>query len=255
MKIRRPTPPRSPILIRSLSIVVPAYNEQTRLPETLRRIEEYLAGSAWTFHEIVVVDDGSTDGTVEVATSFGGDNPNVRVLRNPGNRGKGYSVRHGMSEARCEWRLFTDADLSAPIEELDKLWAAIERDGSQVAIGSRALDRSLIGVHQPGIREGAGRVFNTVMRTVVGLPIADTQCGFKLFHSSAAQDVFSRQTQERFGFDVEILFIAKKHGFRISEVPVRWNHVEGSKVGMMTGLHAFSELAAVRWNDLRGKYR
>jgi glycosyltransferase involved in cell wall biosynthesis len=242
-------------LTRSISIVVPAYNEQARLPDTIRRIHDYLSGSDWVFHEIVVVDDGSTDATVEVASAFAKENPHVRVLRNPGNRGKGYSVRHGMMEARGEWRLFTDADLSAPIEEIEKLWTAIERDGSLVAIGSRALDRSLIGVHQPGMRESAGRVFNAVMRTVVGLPIADTQCGFKLFQGAASREVFSRQTQERFGFDVEILFIAKKHGYRISEVPVRWNHMEGSKVGMLTGLHAFSELAAVRWNDLRGKYR
>ena len=242
-------------MIRSISIVVPAYNEQSRLPETIRRIQEYLAQSEWIFNEILIVDDGSTDGTARVAEEFAGDNPNVRVLRNPGNRGKGYSVRHGMLESRGEWRLFTDADLSAPIEEIEKLWAAMLRDGSQVAIGSRALDRSLIGVHQPGIRESAGRFFNTVMRAVVGLPIADTQCGFKLFQGAASLQIFPRQTQDRFGFDVEILFIAKKHGYRISEVPVHWNHVEGSKVGMLTGLHAFGELAAVRWNDLKGKYR
>ena len=242
-------------MIRSLSIVVPAYNEQTRLPATIRRILEYLSVSEWLFHELVIVVDGSTDGTVEVASEFARDNPNVRVLRNPGNRGKGYSVRHGMMEARGEWRLFTDADLSSPIEEIEKLWAAMERDGSEVAIGSRALDRSLIGVHQPGMRESAGRIFNAVMRAVVGLSIADTQCGFKLFQGSASREIFSRQKLERFGFDVEILFIAKKCGYRISEVPVRWNHVDGSKVGMMTGLHAFTELAAVRWNDLTGKYR
>jgi glycosyltransferase involved in cell wall biosynthesis len=242
-------------LIRSISIVVPAYNEQARLPETLRRIQEYLASSEWTFWEIIVVDDGSKDETVPIASEFAAANPNIRVLRNPGNRGKGYSVRHGMAEARGEWRLFTDADLSAPIEELDKLWDATVREGSHVAIGSRALDRSLIGVHQPGMRETAGRVFNAVMRGVIGLRIADTQCGFKLFHGSASLAIFPRQTQERFGFDVEILFIAKKMGFRISEVPVRWNHVEGSKVGMLTGLHAFTELAQVRWNDLLGKYR
>ena len=242
-------------MIRSISIVVPAYNEQARLPETIRRIQDYLSRSEWVFYEILIVDDGSADGTVAVASEFASENPNVRVLRNPGNRGKGYSVRHGMMEARGEWRLFTDADLSAPIEEIERLWAAMERDGSEVAIGSRALDRSLIGVHQPGMRESAGRIFNSVMKSVVGLPIADTQCGFKLFQGAASREIFSRQTQERFGFDVEILFIAKKHGYRISEVPVRWSHVEGSKVGMLTGLHAFSELAAVRWNDLTGKYR
>lgn len=247
---------RPPIpLISSISIVVPAYNEQARLPETIRRIHEYLAKSAWTFWEIVIVDDGSTDGTVEAVSAFAEASSNIRILRNPGNRGKGYSVRHGMTEARGEWRLFTDADLSAPIEELDKLWDATVRDGSHVAIGSRAIDRSLIGVHQPGMRETAGKIFNAVMRGVTGLQIADTQCGFKLFHGSASLAIFPRQTQERFGFDVEILFIAKKLGFRISEVPVRWNHVEGSKVGMLTGLHAFTELLQVRWNDLRGKYR
>jgi len=242
-------------LIRSISIVVPAYNEQSRLPETIRRIQDYLSRSEWTFHEIVIVDDGSTDGTLAVASAFAQDYPNVRVLRNPGNRGKGNSVRHGMMEARGEWRLFTDADLYAPVEEIERLWAALERDSSQIAIGSRALDRSLIGVHQPGMRESAGKFFNAVMRSVVGLPIADTQCGFKLFHGEASRVIFPRQTQDRFGFDVEILFIARKHGYKISEVPVRWNHVEGSKVGMLTGLHAFSELVAVRWNDLMGKYR
>jgi glycosyltransferase involved in cell wall biosynthesis len=255
MGIRPKKATQSQRLIRSISIVVPAYNEQARLPETIRRIQAYLSQSEWFFHEIVIVDDGSTDGTAEVASAFAAENPNVRVLRNPGNRGKGYSVRHGMMDARGEWRLFTDADLSAPIEEIERLWAAMERDGSEVAIGSRALDRSLIGVHQPGMRESAGKVFNSVMRRVVGLSIADTQCGFKLFQRAASLEIFRRQTQERFGFDVEILFIAKKHGYRISEVPVRWNHVEGSKVGMLTGLHAFTELAAVRWNDLMGKYR
>ncbi len=242
-------------LIRSISIVVPAYNEQSRLPETIRRIQEYLTKSAWTFWEIVIVDDGSTDGTLDAVSALTEGRSNIRILRNPGNRGKGYSVRHGMTEARGEWRLFTDADLSAPIEELDKLWEATVRDGSHIAIGSRAVDRSLIGVHQPGMREAAGKIFNAVMRAVTGLRIADTQCGFKLFHGSAALAIFPRQTQERFGFDVEILFIAKKLGFRVSEVPVRWNHVDGSKVGMLTGLHAFTELAQVRWNDLRRKYR
>ena len=131
----------------------------------------------------------------------------------------------------------------------------MQRDQSQVAIGSRALDRSLIGVRQPGMRENAGKVFNAVMRAVGGLPIADTQCGFKLFHAPVAMEVFSRQQQERFGFDVEILFIAQKHGYRISEVPVRWNHVEGSKVGALNGLRAFIEIAEVRLNSLRGLYK
>ena len=242
-------------MIRSISIVIPAYNEQSRLPDTVRRIEQYLDSAGWEFHEIVIVDDGSTDNTVAVAEEFARANPNIRVLRNPVNRGKGYSVRRGMLDARAEWRLLTDADLSAPIEELDKLYKAVMERGAAIAIGSRALDRSLIGVHQPGFRETAGRMFNAVMRLATGLKIADTQCGFKLFRADITQDVFSRQRLERFGFDVEVLYIAHRRGLEILEVPVRWNHMEGSKVGMLTGLRAFGELAEVRMNNLLGRYK
>jgi glycosyltransferase involved in cell wall biosynthesis len=241
-------------LTRSISVVIPAYNEQARLPETLRRIEAYFSRKDWDFHETIVVDDGSTDGTLAEAIGFSNGNPNIRVLRNPGNRGKGYSVRHGMTEARGDWRLFSDADLSTPIEELDKLWCELLKRRADIAIGSRALDRSLIGVHQPGFRETAGKFFNLVMRGATGLPFADTQCGFKMFRGEAAREIFSRQTLERFGFDVEILFIARKLGYSTVEIPVRWNHVEGSKVGMFTGLHAFAELAQVRLNSLKGRY-
>ena len=242
-------------MTRSISIVIPAYNEQARLPETLRRVERYLQESGWDFHEILVVDDGSTDLTADAAISFASSNSNIRVLRNSENRGKGFSVRHGMLEARGEWRLFSDADLSTPIEELEKLWRAVAQGKDQVAIGSRAIDRSLIGIHQPGYRETLGRIFNLVMRIATGLPIADTQCGFKLFHRNVAEEVFPRQKQERFGFDAEVLYIAARRGYGIAEIPVRWNHVEGSKVGMLTGLHAFVELLGIRVNSLRGKYR
>ena len=242
-------------MTRSISIVIPAFNEQVRLPDTLRRVERYLQDTDWAFHEILVVDDGSTDGTFDAAAAFAAANPNIRVLRNPGNRGKGFSVRHGMLEARGEWRLFSDADLSTPIEELEKLWRAVLQSNNEIAIGSRALDRSLIGVHQPGYREAMGRVFNAVMRAATGLAISDTQCGFKLFRGDVAQEVFSRQILERFGFDAEVLYIASRRHYRIAEVPVRWNHVEGSKVGMLTGLHAFGELLEIRLNSLRGKYR
>jgi len=242
-------------LNRSISIIVPAYNEQARLPETLCKIQQYLCRTGWTFHEILVVDDGSSDSTLPLARDFANANPCVRVLCNPGNRGKGYSVRHGMREAKGEWCLFSDADLSTPIEELEKLWTAIERDNAAVAIGSRALDRSLIGVHQHGIREEAGKVFNAFMRVLIGLQIADTQCGFKLFRGDVAKAVFARQLLERFGFDVEVLFIATRLGYRTAEVPVRWNHVEGSKVGMLNGLSAFVELVEIRLNDMRGRYR
>jgi dolichyl-phosphate beta-glucosyltransferase len=242
-------------LTRSLSIIIPAYNERARLPDTLRQIEDYLRHSNWAFHEILVVDDGSTDGTVEAARDFAAGNPDVRILKNPGNRGKGYSVRHGMREARGEWRLFSDADLSTPIAELEKLWCILERGKDQIAIGSRALDRRLIGVHQPGYRETLGRVFNAVMRAATGLRISDTQCGFKLFRADAAEAAFSRQLLERFGFDAEVLYIASRRGYSIAEVPVRWNHVDGSKVGMLNGVHAFGELVQIRMNSLLGKYR
>lgn len=234
----------------SLSIIIPAYNERTRLPATLVRIAEYMQGAGWPEWEIIVVDDGSKDGTGEVAT---GDR--VRLLCNPGNRGKGYAVRHGMLDSKMEWRLLTDADLSAPIEELEKLWNAVKGGDAEVAIGSRALDRSLIGVHQPGFRETAGKMFNVVMRSFIGLRIRDTQCGFKLFHADVAGKVFVRQQIERFGFDVEALFVAQKFGYRIAEVPVRWNHVDGSKVGMLNGAQSFLDLLKIRWCQFLGKYR
>jgi dolichyl-phosphate beta-glucosyltransferase len=180
----------------------------------------------------------------------------VRLLKNPGNRGKGYSVRHGMLEAKGEWVLFSDADLSAPIEELDKLVAEVRRTGADVAIGSRALDRSLIGVHQSVFREYAGRFFNILMRLFTGLPFWDTQCGFKLFRGEAAQAVFRRQQIERFGFDAETLFITRLRGYRIIEVPVRWNHVEGTKVSMFRdSVNMFLDLLRIRWFQLQGKYR
>lgn len=235
---------------RSISIVIPAYNEEKRLPATLAKVKEYLAATSWEFTEIVVVDDGSRDGTVEVARKAG-----VRVLQNPGNRGKGFSVRHGMLEAKGDWLLFSDADLSTPIEELEKLWTALESEHAQAAIGSRDLDRSLIGVRQPLFREMGGRFFNLVIRMVTGLPFHDTQCGFKLFEGAAAREIFRRQLVERFGFDVEILFIGQHLGCRTLEVPVRWNDVAGTKVKMTGAIAAFLDPLKVRWNSLAGKYK
>ncbi len=240
---------------RSISVVIPAYNEEKRLPATLARVAEYLSGHSFAFTEILVVDDGSSDGTAARAAEMMLGYPCARVLRNPGNRGKGYSVRHGMLEAKGDWVLFTDADLSSPIEELEKLLAAVERDGAQIAIGSRALDRSLVGVHQPLFREYAGRFFNLVMRAVTGLKFKDTQCGFKLFQREAARKIFSRQQLERFGFDAEILFLAQMLGYRAVEVPVRWNDVAGSKVGTLQGLNGFADLIRIRRNQWAGRYK
>jgi glycosyltransferase involved in cell wall biosynthesis len=242
----------------SLSIVIPAYNEEQRLPATLETIAGYLSRSPDRPVELLVVNDGSSDRTGEAARGIAGRaemaHLNIRVLDNPGNRGKGFSVRSGMREAHHDWRLFTDADLSAPIEELDKLERAAATSGAQVVIGSRALDRSLIGVRQPWFRETLGRVFNLAVRLSTGLPFADTQCGFKLFHRDAAQKIFSKQQLERFGFDVEILYLAKKFGLQAIEVPVRWNHVEGTKVSALAGADAFLDGWRVRRNDWAGKY-
>lgn len=244
-----------------LSVVIPAYNEEGRLPKTLARVAGYLSGRS-DRGEIVVVNDGSRDRTAEVARAFaesaaspGGSPVAVTVLENPGNRGKGYSVRHGMLQAQGEWLLFSDADLSSPIEECDKLLAAAQSGGCDVAIGSRALDRSLIGVHQSPFRENAGRIFNACMRLATRLPFHDTQCGFKLFRHAAAQEIFRRQRLERFGFDVELLYLARKLGFRAVEVPVRWDHSEGTKVSMLgDSVEMFLDLWRVRWNDWKGLY-
>jgi glycosyltransferase involved in cell wall biosynthesis len=240
----------------SLSIVVPAYNERERLPATLEAIDAYLRRGAWESYEVLVVDDGSRDGTGEVALEFARTHGYCRLLRNPGNQGKGYSVRHGMLEAQGEWRLFTDADLSAPIEELDKLIAAVRERGADLAIGSRALRRELIGVHQSPFREWAGRIFNLLMQIVTGLRYWDTQCGFKLFRGDAAGEIFRRQRMTRFGFDAEVLFIARKLGYQGVEVPVRWNHCEGTKIGMFSdSLDMFLDLLRVRRNHWLGRYR
>lgn len=242
-------------LTRSLSIIIPAYNEEARLPDTLLKITNYLAQGKWTFLEILVVDDGSSDHTVQVAENYAQNGCPVRVIRNDGNRGKGYSVKHGMLEATGEWRLLSDADLSTPIEELDKLWRALEKEPAEIAIGSRALDRSLIGVHQPAFREKAGQLFNWTMRRLLGLNISDTQCGFKLFSAGAAREIFPRQKLDRFGFDAEVLFIGRKLNCSILEIPVRWNNVEGSKVSLWNGASSFLDLLRVRLNDMRGIYR
>ena len=240
----------------SISIVIPAYNEERRLPATLRSILEYLRTRDWAPWEIVVVNDGSKDGTAAVAARFAAEHAGVRVLEYPGIRGKGYSVRHGMLEAQGDWALFTDADLSAPIEELDKMIAAARASGASVAIGSRAVDRRLIAVRQSLFRETAGRIFNLLMRAVTGLPFADTQCGFKLFERNAVQQVFRRQRIERWGFDAEVLFIAQKFGYKIVEVPVRWSHSEGTKVSMFgDSVNMFLDLLRIRRNHVRGLYR
>ena len=239
----------------SLSIIIPAYNEEKRLPSTLERILEFLAVTDFSPVEVLVVDDGSRDKTAAVVERFAKKHPEIRLVSNPGNRGKGYAVRNGMMTATGEWRLSTDADLSSPIGELEKLMSAAKQRDALVAIGSRALDRSLVGVHQSAFREWSGRFFNLVMRIAVRLPFRDTQCGFKLFHATAATRIFPRQQLDGFSFDVEDLFIARKLRLKAVEVPVVWNNVEGTKVSLWHGLRSFSDLVTIRLNQMKGKYR
>jgi dolichyl-phosphate beta-glucosyltransferase len=237
--------------LETLSIVIPAYNEEQRLPATLDRVVAYAERATFPVTEILVVDDGSRDGTAALVEARGGI---VRLLSNPGNRGKGYAVRNGMLAAKADWILSTDADLSAPIDELEKLIAAARRENAVVAIGSRALDRKLVRVHQPMMREVSGRAFNMVMRMVTGLPFQDTQCGFKLFRQDAAKNIFSRQIEEGFSFDVEDLIIARSLGLKSIEVAVEWSNVEGTKVSLSQGMKSFTDLVRIRGRAVRGTY-
>lgn len=237
-----------------LSVIIPAYNEERRLPKTLERVIAYLNARPWR-SEIIVVDDGSTDDTANLALGYREKYAGLRLVSNGRNRGKGYSVRHGVGEARGETVLFTDADLSTPIEEADKLMAAISENSFDGAIGSRAVDRSLIAVRQSVFREQAGILFNLFVRLVTGIDFQDTQCGFKAFRRDRAEIVFKQQRIERFGFDPEILFLAKRHGLRVAEIPVRWSHDAGTKVNVIAdGLRMSYELLLIRWNALRGLY-
>ena len=235
-----------------LSIIVPSYNEELRLPASLDRIAAYVGASARQT-EVLVVDDGSLDQTARVAAAYAERIPNLRVLQNGVNRGKGYSVRHGMLEAKGEVVLFTDADLSAPIEEADKLLAAIGQ--YDLAIGSRAMDRSLIKVHESAFREFAGIVFNKIVRFVLRLPFVDTQCGFKAFRRERCRIIFEQQRIERFGFDPELLYLARHHGLKSVEIPVRWSHSPATKINMMRdSIQMFVDVFTIRWNAIRGCY-
>jgi glycosyltransferase involved in cell wall biosynthesis len=235
-----------------LSIVIPSFNEELRLPVTLAEISAYIRASKRET-EVIVVDDGSTDRTADVANSFRGEIQQLRIVANDTNRGKGYSVRHGMTEARGRIVLFTDADLSAPIDEADKLLAALA--DHDVAIGSRALDRSLISVRQSVFREYAGIVFNFIVRFILRLPFVDTQCGFKAFRRERCRVIFQQQRIERFGFDPELLYLARHHGLSAAEIPVRWAHSPATKVSMLRdSLQMFADIFIIRWNALSGRY-
>jgi glycosyltransferase involved in cell wall biosynthesis len=236
-----------------LSIIVPSFNEELRLPRSLELIAAYVNASNRST-EVLVVDDGSTDHTAEVAASFADRIANLRVLKNGENRGKGYSVRHGMREAKGENVLFTDADLSAPIEEADKLFSALKQH--DVAIGSRAMNRKLIDVHESRFREFAGIIFNRIVRIVLWLPFVDTQCGFKAFRRERCRIIFEQQRIERFGFDPELLYLARHHGLKSTEIPVRWSHSPATKINMLRdSILMFVDVFTIRWNSILGHYR
>jgi glycosyltransferase involved in cell wall biosynthesis len=240
----------------SLSIVVPAYNEGARLANSLRAIVEYLNEYA-PESELIVVDDGSTDDTAATARAelVNSHSVHTSVISYQSNLGKGRAVRLGLLASRGEIALFTDADLSTPITETPKLVDPILRDECDIAFGSRALDRSLIGIHQPWRREQGGRVFNLAVRVATGLPFWDTQCGFKAFRMSACRPIIEGATIDRFGFDVELLYVAYRAGLRLKEIPVRWNHAAGSKVNVASdSVKMLSEVGRIRQQARRGLY-
>jgi dolichyl-phosphate beta-glucosyltransferase len=234
----------------SLSIVIPAFNEALRLPETLAQLRKWLAEASYR-HEIVVVDDGSTDGTGEVARETGGEA--LVLLRHQPNRGKGCAVRRGMLAATGARRLMTDADLSTPIEELPRLMDELDR-GADVAIGSRAVEGARIEIHQPAYREAMGRVFNQLVQILLLPGLKDTQCGFKLFTARAARQCFGACRLDGFSFDVEALYVARRLGLRVAEVPVVWRNDEASRVSLGGGGAAFADLIRIRLLAGRGVY-
>jgi len=214
----------------TISVVIPAYNESDRLPETLRKIAEYAPRCPRPIVEVIVVDDGSRDDTAEVASQA--QVPlQVRTISDSRNAGKGYAIRRGVIEAKGELVLISDADLSTPISEVEKLLVALE--SHDVAIGSRAVDRTLVKRRQAWLRERVGRVGNHILRAITGMPFLDTQCGFKLLRANRAREIFRVAVVDRFAWDVELLLLAGLQGCTVAEVPVLWFNAEGSRVNVL----------------------
>ncbi len=241
----------------TLSIVIPAYNEAPRLGKSLQTIFAYLNEQS-SDSEVIVVDDGSTDETTQVAEhefAAAGARTGTQLIKVQPNRGKGHVVRTGLLAARAPVALFSDADLSTPITETPKLTAPIRAGQYDLVIGSRALDRSLIGVHQSWRREQGGRLVNLLVRLATGMKIWDTQCGFKAFRTDVCRSVFEGATIDRFGFDIELLYVAHLAGLRLLERPVRWDHNEGSKLSpARDGLRMLQEINLIRAQARRGVY-
>jgi dolichyl-phosphate beta-glucosyltransferase len=235
------------------SIIIPAYNEGARLGATLDRVLSYVAEQRWDA-EIIVVNDGSRDQTPEIVRGHVKENPALRLIENPGNRGKGYSVRNGMLNGIGTVLLFSDADLASPIEEAHKLFAAINA-GADIAIGSRWLQPELQTRRQSLLRQLYGRIFNLALRVFLGLKFKDTQCGFKAFTRDAAQKIFPLQRIKRWGFDPELLYLARVEKLKVVEVPVRWSDQLGTRISpLRDGLRMFTEVLRIRWDALTGKY-
>jgi glycosyltransferase involved in cell wall biosynthesis len=240
----------------SLSLIVPAYNEAARMGKTLPIMLGYLA-QTYPASELIVVDDGSSDNTADLVRQTLANAGTVRtsVISYRSNLGKGRAVRLGLQASRGEVALFSDADLSTPISETPKVVEPIQRGKCDLAFGSRALDRSLIGAHQPWRREQGGRVFNLAVRVATGLPFWDTQCGFKAFRMSVCRPIIEGATIDRFGFDVELLYVAHRAGLKLEEIPVRWDHNEGSKVSLLNdSFKMLSEIGLIRQHARRGVY-
>jgi dolichyl-phosphate beta-glucosyltransferase len=236
-----------------ISIIIPAYNESARIGKALDEVLRCVHERDWSA-EILVVNDGSTDRTAAIVQELAELHPEVRLLNNPENRGKGFSVRQGVLQAVGDMVMFTDADLSAPMEEAERLFEAL-RQGADIAIGSRWLERERQTLKQPLYRQFFGRCFNAITRLVMGLPFADTQCGFKALHRPVAQTIFQLQRIERWGFDPELLFIALKRGYTIREVPVTWGHDQRSRLSYLKdGLKMLEEIAYIRWEAFGGAY-
>lgn len=239
-----------------LSIIVPAFEEEARLGDSIREIAAFVLQEGLKA-ELIIVDDGSKDATVKVAETVCSEFPALesKVIGYQQNRGKGFAVKTGLLAAAADIALFSDADLSTPISEMYKLIDPIKNGEYDVTFGSRALDRSLIGTHQPWRREQGGRVMNLIIKTMSGLPFVDTQCGFKAFNMRKFRPLLELMTIDRFGFDVEFLYVAQHNGLRLAEIPVRWNNVEGSKVSVFRDTkRMFTELMQIRRNAKNGTY-